>query len=420
MKSALLVYYYKYTHNSWAVLTGALEQDSFFDDYEICYCMRSENLNAELEKLQARYERIVIAFSFATPQLWTIIDIMQTMPKSSSLLYVAGGPHATGDPLGTLQLGFDVVIKGEGEVTFPELLKAWEQEQDWHNLLGLAYLTNEGEFHFTGRRSPICLDDYPAFGWKHEKFGHVEIMRGCPICCAFCQTAQIFPGKPRCRSVEKICEAIEIMLRYGLHYVRFIAPNAFGYGNGTVEELEHLLKSVRGVLGNKGELFLGSFPSEVRPEDVTQEKLDLIRQYANNDNFTVGAQSGSPRILKVCHRGHSVEDIYRAIKLIRKNGFEVSVDFIFGLPTETKEDCKMSMDMMDDLVKLGAKIHAHTFLPLPGTAFAKESAVPFPKEFEYRRERLISEGVIFGHWKAQSVVSSKISDNINNINEITK
>ncbi|MBP7022305.1 MAG: TIGR04013 family B12-binding domain/radical SAM domain-containing protein [Planctomycetes bacterium] len=411
MQTALLIYHYKYTHNTWAVLTGALEHDSYFDEYEINYCMRAENLLHELHKLQKKYTRIVIAFSFATPQYWNICEIMQNMPKNQNLLYIAGGPHPTGDPKSTFQLGFDVLTIGEGEETFPEILKAWEEEQDYRHIQGIAYQEDE-EIIYTSQREPIHLDDYPPFGWKHEKFGHIEIMRGCPIGCAFCQTAQLFPRKPRYRSVEKVCEAIEIMLHHGLHYVRFIAPNAFGYGNGTVQELEHFLQRTRETLGSKGELFLGSFPSEVRPEDVTQEKLDLIRQYANNNNFTVGAQTGSPRLLKFCNRGHTVEHIYQAVQLIRQNNFEVSVDFIFGLPTETLDDCRMTMNMIQDLVNMGARIHAHTFLPLPGTKFERETAMPFPKEFEYERERLISQGVIFGHWRRQSIVSEKISSTI--------
>ena len=53
-------------------------------------------------------------------------------------------------------------------------------------------------------------------------------------------------------------------------------------------------------------------------------------------------------------------------------GFKVFVDIIFGLPGEEDSDVDLTVDFMKRLVELGAKIHSHTFLPLPGTPFASK------------------------------------------------
>lgn len=84
--------------------------------------------------------------------------------------------------------------------------------------------------------------------------------------------------------------------------------------------------------------FFGTFPSEVRPEFVTEESVELVRKYCANDSLSLGAQSGSGRILKEIRRGHTVEDSISAVECCLEHEIVPAVDFIFGLPTETEED----------------------------------------------------------------------------------
>ncbi len=64
--------------------------------------------------------------------------------RSQDILYVAGGPHPSGDPEGTLQLGFDLVLIGEGEITFPRLLNAYFSHSDYHLVQGVAFWKGDG------------------------------------------------------------------------------------------------------------------------------------------------------------------------------------------------------------------------------------------------------------------------------------
>jgi radical SAM superfamily enzyme YgiQ (UPF0313 family) len=87
--------------------------------------------------------------------------------------------------------------------------------------------------------------------------------------------------------------------------------------------------------------------------------------------WSSGAQSGGQRVLDRCHRGHTVGDVYRAVKLTGEAGLRANVDFIFALPGEEEKDVKETLGVITDLVALGAKMHAHTFVSLPGTPFSK-------------------------------------------------
>ena len=121
------------------------------------------------------------------------------------------------------------------------------------------------------------------------------------------------------------------------------------------------------------------------------------------------AQSGSQRILDLCHRGHSVEDVYNAVRLTLKAGLKANVDFIFGLPGETEEDIKLTIKVMNDLVKMGARIHAHTFIPLPQTPFSKASAGRVNEGIRKMIEELIPKGIVYGDWIEQEKIAKKIA-----------
>jgi len=366
---ALVAFYNRPNRYSFNALLGALETDRYFDDLRVYLPTHIDELVETLGCATKNHDTVVAIFSFSTPQLWAMAELMSQLRASfsSKVLYIAGGPHPTGDSLGTLKLGFDAVVRYEGEETFVDLLRAIDSKEDFRNVRGVAFVNEEGEYHFTGRRSPIDLVEYPPFSERHGKFGPVEITRGCPFVCSFCQTPYIFGGRVRHRTVEQICDSLAPMRKMNLKDVRVITPNAFSYGSPdgrilNLSAVEELLDSMKQTVGNEGRIFFGSFPSEIRPEHVTEESLDILSRYVNNDNIIIGAQSGSERILELCNRGHTVSEVFDAVSLSIKAGFKANVDFIFGLPGETLKDVVMTAAVIEKLTKMGAKIHAHTFI----------------------------------------------------------
>ncbi|MEW6608903.1 MAG: TIGR04013 family B12-binding domain/radical SAM domain-containing protein [bacterium] len=413
---ALILYYNKQNKYSFNALVGALETEEYFDDLKVYFINRENELTLELENIIKKHKKIIIGISFFTTQLWNTLRIIRNLRKqySHKPLYIAGGPHPSGDPSGTLRMGFDIVIRGEGEETLIELLQKIDNDEDYTDVKGIGFINEKGEYHYTGRRPPINLDQYPPFAVKHNKFGSIEITRGCPFVCYFCQTPHIFGGRQRHRSIEKICDYVQIMRSKNLTDIRFITPNAFSYGSPdgkrlNISNLEELVNNIKKIINPNGRIFIGSFPSEVRPEHVIDETINLILKYADNDNLIIGAQSGSQRILDLCHRGHTVEDVYNAVELTIKAGLKANVDFIFGLPGEVQEDIKLTIKVINDLVKMGARIHAHTFIPLPQTPFAKRSGGGVNKELRKMIiKELVPRGVMYGDWREQEKIAKRI------------
>jgi B12-binding domain/radical SAM domain protein len=397
---------------SLSALIGAVEADTRFDDLEIRLLKPRLGLRRQMDTLAKAYEKVVVGFSFTTPKAPKVLQEMRRLRRPGNVTLVAGGPHPSGAPRQALDMGFDVVVVGEGEVSFPALLEALYSGQPLDHVKGIIY-HDGADVRLTGRSPRVQnLDDCPPFAEHFYLFSSIEITRGCPWGCKYCQATYLFGAPMRHRSVESIVKWAKVSHRHNKSHIRFITPDAFAYGSDgkrpRLDLLEQMLRGVNAVVGKK-HTYLGSFPSEVRPESVNREAVALVREFAANDNIFIGAQSGSRRMLDLCHRGNTVDDIYRAVEITLAGGLGANVDFIFGMPGENDEDRQQTRRMIADLAGLGARIHSHAFLPLAGTPWADASPGRIDEETLELLKHLTGKGQHFGQWRRQQVAARAIA-----------
>jgi B12-binding domain/radical SAM domain protein len=401
----------KHNLNSIAALTGALEADPRTRTLPLHFLWQDDRLLPRLRALARDAGQLVVALSFATASLPESEALMAGLRRLAPLPFVvAGGSHPSARPAEVLRLGASAVVTGEGEEALPALLERVFGGASPVGLPGVAMLDAGGELIQGPRPLPIDLDAYPPLGVEHRRFGPIEITRGCPCACAFCQTSFLFGGKMRHRSVESAVDWVRRAMEGGYSYVRFTTPNAFAYqseDNGrtaNLDAIERLLGQMAALVG-KEQVYFGTFPSEVGPETVTPETVALVRRYCGNDNLIFGAQTGSDRLLQALRRNHTVADAYRAAEWIVAGGLTPIVDLIFGLPGEEAEDVAATVRLMEDLVAMGAVLHTHTFMPLPGTPL--ESAPPgrVDPALHPLLDRLASQGHQIGQWRKQQEIA---------------
>jgi B12-binding domain/radical SAM domain protein len=306
-------------------------------------------------------------------------------------IYVAGGPHPSAKPEEVLE-HFDYVVIGEGEETLPQLIQILKEKGDPGRVKGIGY-KDKDRVVFPGKRAPIDLDLYPPF--VPPILAPVEISRGCPWGCTYCQTPRLFGFEMRHRSIANI-------IKYARFHkdIRFTSPNALAYGSDgrkpRWDKVEELLKALSQL---KKPVYFGTFPSEVRPEFVTDRAMELIAEHCANKVLNIGGQSGSNRVLKAIGRGHGVEDIKQACRLCLEYGITPVVDLIFGLPLESPEDQHLTLELARLIADLGGRVRAHYFASLPGTPLAKARPTPLAEEVAADLGRMALEGKLTGTWR---------------------
>lgn len=422
-------------------LTGAIEQTSdlqvkirFPHPRSVALCLSEiEGLLHEVGPTGT----VVVAFSFMSSALVTTSKLLKDLQESlnnwkQQILFVAGGPHASGDVTGTLAMGFDVVFIGEGEYSFIEFLRHLSvQHRDFQDVRGLAFLTETDTANKrvmrTGRSPLIELNDrYPSIGVQHQRLGAIEIGRGCPHACGFCQTPFLHGARMRYRPLESVIEHIEHLVKAGFKDIRFITPDALSYLSDDgihpdYQRLEYALNAMHKAAGT-ARIKFGEFPSEMRPEYITPEIAQLIDRYSDAAYIAIGAQSGSEQMLEAMHREHDVAAVERAVQQLVKycrKLKKIYVDFIAGLPRETDQDEALSQALMDRLTHMSPKvcIHSHTFMPLPGTPMQFMPPGSVGKTTRATFEKLSQRGQEWGDWKEQEEIAHSITQFRNDLRQ---
>ncbi|MDD1724986.1 MAG: TIGR04013 family B12-binding domain/radical SAM domain-containing protein [Methanospirillum sp.] len=273
--------------------------------------------------------------------------------RHADCITIAGGPHATARWKNLVRIA-DYVVTGEGEHTVPRLLKSIESGDPVPP--GVAT-----EKTCTPVDHTVYLDGNPCFSTYK---GYIEISRGCPFRCAYCQTPRIFGNSIRHRSIRSI-----IALAESFSQIRFLSPNTLAYGTDGIhpdpDKILRLLSELSGTYPDK-EIYLGTFPGEIRPEFVNEESVALVTGYCSNRRLHIGAQSGSDRLLKRIHRGHTLSQVWDAVDCCTDAGITPVIDIIVGFPDETDDEMVETAGLCREVSRIGY-VHAHRFIPLPGT-----------------------------------------------------
>lgn len=333
----------------------------------------------------------IMVYSFATAQAGKVYT--EIKGASGNSIYIAGGPHPSARPGECLEY-FDYVVIGEGEETLPELIMNIK-EGDPAGVKGIAYL-DEGCCTYTGERPHVDLDRYPPFSGDIV-MGTIEISRGCPHTCGYCQTPRLFGSRMRHRNPAVVAEYAA-----RIRDVRFVSPNAFAYGSSGKHPEPDRIQALLEAVPEGRRIFFGTFPSEVRPEFVTGEILELVKYYCHNTSLSLGAQSGSQEVLDHIGRGHTVQDVEHAVVLCREYHLTPIVDVIFGLPGETFADQTESLNLIQWIIEQGGRIHSHYFTPLPGTPMEHEVPSPLHPEVSRIMGRLALKGKATGVWEVRA------------------
>ena len=386
-KPNLIIRIHNYNRVSLGAILGACSKE-LLDKFNLVKWV-SEEPAPEKELSE---DNSLIVYSFMLPHMLEVgRELKEITLKYPRLTSICGGAQPTSAPVACQELGFNHIMVGEGEESFPEFLENWlinKPKQGIHYAL----------------KAHVNLDLYPGFSDITEYLPPIEISRGCVCGCMFCGVPRLNNGTLRHRSLNSIRNIVKEYFKRKptRKRIKFLAPNAFAYGSDGRKPNLSALKALLEMLKDAGvpEINMGSFPSEVRPDFVTREVMELVTPYLKNPTIVMGVQTGSDAMLKKMNRGHTREQAINAISLLREYGFLPHIDFIVGNPDETEEDQFQLVDFMEEMIdKYSIKVHMHTFTPLPSTPWEHKQQSPINETVKQRLRQLEKTGHLDGWWE---------------------
>lgn len=347
----------------------------------------------------------IAGFSVYTWNAAEFLDLCRSLKQACpELLIVAGGPHVqqAEDYLGIDPI--DIVVLGEGEASFQELLDAQERS-DWFGIPGLAFL-DHGRLHKTGKRerqlklealpSPfdvLALSD--ADGKPLYDAVAYETSRGCPYKCAFCEwgTGAIgtkmvsFPLERLRRDWEKIAQA-------GIPNI-WLADSNFGALKTDIDKARLICD-----LKQRYDLprtFATSWSKKHSPR--VQEIVLLLNSHGLLPHYQLALQTLTPLALELCHRENMAANEYEPIaRSMAEAGIPIAAELIWGLPGDNLASFEANFDT---LLTTFPSINIFGYTLLPGTEFHE-------KREEYRIETIPVAG--YGKAKGEYVVGCHTFD----------
>ena len=311
------------------------------------------------------------------------------------VIVVAGGPHPTFLYREALENGFDIVVRGEGELTTLELVKAIEERgldpEALRRVKGIAFkdkdsitvtpprplLENLDELPWPARHL-LPMDKYTLFG-KPIRVAHVMASRGCPYGCIYCSTSYFWGRRVRFRSARNVVEEIEYLVdKYKASYVVF-SDDELTINRVFVKELLKEMKE-RGL-----DI---PFACGARVDHVDKKLMELL--FKNNcKTIYFGVESASQETLDRIGKRIRLEQIERVFRWRREAEWgregNIIASFILGFPWETVDDMKKTVDFA---IRLNPDYAQFTVLtPYPGTPL-----------FEYAKKHNLIEDWDWEHY----------------------
>ncbi|MDT8375192.1 MAG: tRNA (N6-isopentenyl adenosine(37)-C2)-methylthiotransferase MiaB [Mariprofundaceae bacterium] len=249
--------------------------------------------------------------------------------------------------------------------------------QTYHNLPEMVKQIRRDRVHLTATEMPEIekFDHLPVPGVQGVS-GSVTIMEGCDKFCTFC-VVPYTRGPELSRPVSDVLAECRALLSGGAVEINLLGQNVNGYRgegpDGDEWDFTMLLYAVAELEGLKRLRFITSHPVEMTRElAVAFGELPQLMPFLH-----LPVQSGSDRILKEMHRGHSRDDYFRMIDELREHCPELALssDFIVGYPGETDEDFADTIDLVR---RVGYdSSYCFKYSPRPGTPAAKiEDDIP--------------------------------------------
>lgn len=331
----------KYIHSNLAVYCLRAYAKPYIDEVEIAEYTINQQVDDILMSLYQKHPDILCFSCY----IWNIEYIERVIREIHKLLpdvpIWLGGPEVSYDSREVLRRLPQVtgVMKGEGEVTFLEVLDHYHgKRDDLSKIPGLTY-RNEDEIVETPWRPVMDLSKVP-FVYEHiEDFEHkiiyYESSRGCPFSCSYCLSS--IDKCLRFRNLSLVKKELQFFLDHKVPQVKFV-DRTFNCRHDHAMEIWRYIKEHDNGITN--------FHFEVAADLLNEEEMELIKTMRPGlIQLEIGVQSTNLDTIREIHRTMKFEQVAEVVRRINSYGnVHQHLDLIAGLPYEDYESFGKSFD----------------------------------------------------------------------------
>ena len=312
-------------------------------------------INDSLESILAavyREKAMVAAFSC---YIWNIVyvrklaeDLKKVLPET---MIVFGGPEVSFDPEEVLKHSHyvDYVLSGEGEASFPQLIKHLAGNgTDIKAIGGLTYRANGAILTNRPCMAGCSLDDIKS-PYNDEMLSslggrivYYEASRGCPFSCSYCLSSTT--EGVRYFSMARVSEDLSRLINAGVKQIKFV-DRTFNCNKARAKEIfKFILDNYRAYTEKSQGICSedkrpGGFPNfhfEAAADLFDEEMLELLSEFpAGLVQFEIGIQTTNPYTLEAINRKTDIEKVRdNVLKLNKPGNIHLHLDLIAGLPHE--------------------------------------------------------------------------------------
>jgi anaerobic magnesium-protoporphyrin IX monomethyl ester cyclase len=383
-----------------------------------------QHIRATIEHLMDEIQPELVGLSVMTFQRKTakkIIELLRSLRPG--LRVIVGGYDPSMAPEAYTCSDVDFIVRGEGEITFRELVRAIETDRGYERILGLSYLEANSFHHNPDRpvsdldsleirlpnRDARALSGYTMLGRQVDV---VETSRGCTFDCSFCSIIAMRGRQFHTYSFDRVLEDIRDARNHGAAAIFLVDDNITlnvsrfealcrAIIDARLNHLDYIVQAMTSAIANHGEtlvplmrkagfryVFLGI-------ENILEEDLNFLRASSKNAWREKGRKVGNAAI--------------QAIEALHQHKMFVVGGLIVGNPGDTRESIETNLDFARRYVDWPYIQHPTPYPRTPMTKdFYERGLIINENSEEYdgttavvRTDHLPAEGVEFLRWRAE-------------------
>jgi anaerobic magnesium-protoporphyrin IX monomethyl ester cyclase len=346
------------------------------------------HVRATVERLVRELQPGVVGLSVMTFQRRTafkVIDLVRALRPAARIVVGGYDPSLAPEAYAAEASGVDFIVRGEGETTFRELLRALERGGGLDSVRGLSY-RDQGGFHANPdrsvrrledgdlkppRRDARVLDGYTLLGRQVDV---IETSRGCTFDCSFCSIIEMRGRNFHVFDFDRVLDDIRDARAHGATALFVVDDNITlnvrrfealcrAIVDAGLNTIDYTVQAMTSAIASAGEslaplmrkagfryVFLGI-------ENVLDEDLDFLRSRAKNERREGGRKTGNATV--------------QAIEALHRNGMYVVGGMIVGNPDDTPEKVEANLDFARRYVDWPYIQHP---TPYPRTPMTRELA----------------------------------------------